>query len=103
MSYRSEGDESAFYGWLQSIRGVRRVEGRGRTLIITLKSRRLSATSLRELLALYRRYGGRLSELAEFETGENRRWFRDAGAWWFRGVFGKGVPPNKSLERTRER
>lgn len=89
MRYASPGDESAFFAWLQSIPGVVKVEGRGRELIIYLRSKRLSATALRELLALYVRYRGNLRELAQFENPSNSAWFRARNAYWHKGVWGK--------------
>ena len=66
MDYGSEGDERAFFSWLESIPGVSRVVGRGRTLQIHLRSRRLSRIAQRELVAIYKRYGGVLRELEPF-------------------------------------
>ncbi|WP_332878073.1 hypothetical protein [Massilia sp. S19_KUP03_FR1] len=76
MRYYSRSDEAAFFGWLQSIPCVTGVQGQGRELIIRLKSKRLSQASLRELLALYRRYEGDMSELAQFASDTNRSWFQ---------------------------
>jgi len=89
MRYGSPGDESAYFAWLQSIPGVMRIEGRGRELMIHLRSKRLSARALRELLALYSRYGGNLRELAQFESPSNASWFRAPDAYWYKGVWGK--------------
>ena len=66
MTYWSDGDEQAFFTWLQSIAGVTGVDGRGTSLRIHLRSRRLSRTTHRELVALYKRYGGDLRELESF-------------------------------------
>jgi hypothetical protein len=66
MHYGSQGDENAFFTWLASIGGVTHVEGRGRTLHIRLRSRRLSRTAQREFVAIYKRYGGDLRELKPF-------------------------------------
>ena len=90
MRYFSSGDEDAFFRWLESIPGVIRVRGVGRELLIELRSVRISAEALRELIALYRRYGGQLRDLAVFENAGNRGWFRDPNAYWYRGVFGRG-------------
>lgn len=79
-----------FFRWLQAIPGVIRVMGRGRQLHVELRSKRLSKRALKEFIALYRRYGGRLGDLAVFETASNRQWFRDPRAYWYRGVFGEG-------------
>jgi hypothetical protein len=89
MKYYSQTDEASFFGWLQSIPGVTHVEGRGRELVIHLRSMRLSATSLRELIALYKRYDGNMSELAQFANGSNSTWFRAPTASWHKAVFGK--------------
>jgi len=87
MQYYSSGDEAAFFGWLQSISGIIGVCGQGRELIIQLKSKRLSQSALRELLALYCRYNGRMSELAQFANDTNRSWFQDPNAYWYKAVF----------------
>jgi hypothetical protein len=84
----SEGDEAAFFSWLQSIPGVLEVRGQGRELHIRLRSKRLSNHALRELIALYWRYGGRLSELTTFENAANTSWLRAPGAFWYRKMFG---------------
>lgn len=89
MRYYSPSDEAAFFGWLQSIPGVIRVHGQGRELVIELRSKRLSASSLRELIALYRRYEGNMSELAQFANASNSAWFQAPSAYWYKAVFGK--------------
>ena len=87
MAYNSQGDEAAFFGWLHSIAGVTGVRGQGRELIIQLKSKRLSQAALRDLLALYWRYDGRMSELAQFVNERNRSWFQHPGTYWYAAVF----------------
>jgi len=71
IQFGSPGDEKAFFTWLESIGGVTRVEGRGTGLIIHLRSKRISKTALRELAAIFRRYGGDPGELAEFRDSAN--------------------------------
>jgi hypothetical protein len=92
MRYRSAGDERAFFGWLQSIPGVVSVRGEGRELHIGLRSNRVSSAALRELLALYARYGGKLEELARFENASNTAWFSEPGSYWHTSVFAPGSP-----------
>ncbi len=87
MRYFSPGDEAAFFSWLQSISGVVSVKGRGRELHIRLRSKRLSAKSLREFIALYQRYQGNMNELAQFSSQSNSSWFADPKAYWFSQVF----------------
>lgn len=88
MKYYSPADEAAFFGWLKSISGVVSVEGKGRELVIKLRSSRLSASALRELIALYVRYDGNMKELAQFESASNASWFKSPDAYWFKKVFG---------------
>src|SRR3954465_928215 len=88
MQYLSPGDEAAFFTWLQSIPGVLSVHGEGRELHIRLKSKRLSSSALRELIALYWRYNGRMSELAQFVTPSNESWFKAKVTYWHAKVFG---------------
>lgn len=89
MRYLSPGDEAAFFSWLHSIPGVLKVQGQGRQLHIGLRSKRLPATSLRELIALYSRYGGDLHELAQFENSSNSAWLRAPEAPWHRAMFNR--------------
>ena len=98
MSYWSPGDETAFFHWLQSIPGVTSVRGVGRELQISLRSSRLSSTALRELIALYWRYGGNLSELAQFANAANAHWFRNPQAHWYESVFGGHVRRRSSAK-----
>lgn len=81
MQYYSQADEAAFFAWLQSIPDVTSVEGRGRELVIHLRSKHISASSLRELIALYKRYEGDMSELGAFENESNSAWFKAPSAY----------------------
>lgn len=74
MRYYSSKDEEAFFNWLQSVPGVMSVHGIGRELHIRTRSSRMGQEALRELVALYRRYGGRLRELEMFVTPANKEW-----------------------------
>ena len=56
VCYWSQGDENAMFAWLRSIPGVRRYWGVKTTLFVSVRSR-LSKASVRELEALWRRYG----------------------------------------------
>ena len=85
--YFSQSDETAFFHWLESIPGVVRVVGTPDGLVVSLRSRRLSQVALRELLALHFRYGLPMNELAQFETPQNRAWFRAPQMYWHAKVF----------------
>ena len=85
--YWSHGDELAFSRWLESIPGVKSVKGEGQELSVTLRSSRISAVALRELIALHTRYNLPMGSLAQFETATNRKWFRSKNAYWYPKVF----------------
>jgi hypothetical protein len=94
--YYSPGDEAAFFRWLESIPGVARVVGTSDGLVVRLRSRTLSESALRELLALHFRYDLPMQSLAQFETPKNRRWFRARDTYWYARVFTKPKRPNPS-------
>ncbi|MCK1738653.1 hypothetical protein IVA79_32960 [Bradyrhizobium sp. 138] len=82
-------DERAFFEWLTRIPCVQSCEGDGnRGLVVRLK-RRPGDDDLRQFLALCRRYGVDMKQLAKFETTKNRAWFRDPQTPWYRAVFGE--------------
>ena len=86
--YYAEKDEEAFFAWLQSISGVTKVVGTPDGLVVTLRSKRLSKTTLRDLLGLHFRYCLPMQDLAQFETPENNAWFRSPEKYWYARVFG---------------
>jgi hypothetical protein len=88
VRYLSRGDEDAFFAWLNSLPCVMRYEGRLRTLYITVDATALDQEGLRELLALFRRYGVGLRQLAAFDRSEFRDWFRNKQAFWHDEIFG---------------
>lgn len=87
--FYSPSDESAFFAWAESIPAVVSIDGRGRSIFLAVKSRRISDESLRELLALFRRYPISMKQLAQFKNDRNSSWFCTPEAFWFTQVFGK--------------
>jgi hypothetical protein len=83
-------DESLFLEWRSRIPCVKSGDGdgSGRGLVVQLK-RRPGKDDLRQPIALCRRYGVDMRQLAKFETAKNRDWFRDPMAYWHQAVFGK--------------
>lgn len=88
VRFFSHGDEGAFFGWLDKLPFVERYEGRGRTLYISVNSAAVDEDGLREMLALFRRYGVELRQLAVFDRDEFADWFRNEQAYWYADVFG---------------
>lgn len=88
VRFFSQGDEAAFFGWLKSLQFVEHVEGSGRTVYIKINSPAVDEDGLRELLALFRRYGVELAQLVAFDREEFAEWFRRADAYWHKDIFG---------------
>lgn len=84
LMYFSQLDEDHFFNWIQQIRCVDSIEGG----IIQIDSDNVSESDLRNLLAIFSRYGLPMSSLSHFETSRNRSWFRDRDKYWYEGVFG---------------
>jgi len=91
VTFGHQADERAFFEWLERIPCVASIEGWGGAtgpgLLVKLK-RRPGDDDLRQLLALCRRYGVDMRQLARFETEKNRPWFRDPNKYWHSAVFG---------------
>jgi len=88
IRYFSKTDEDCFFGWLNSIPGVASVRGEGRNLYVTLNSALLADDTLRELISLHYRYSIPMYSLSQFETPENKGWFRNDSAYWYSAIFG---------------
>ena len=61
VRFFSQGDETALFAWLDKLPFVERYEGRGPTLYISVDPTAVDEDGLREMLALFRRYGIRLA------------------------------------------
>ena len=88
--YYSSLDERAFFDWLKSIADVVNVIGTPIGLEIYL-SEEVSDASLRELIAIYKRYGGDMKELAQLARPENECWFKSIKMYWYADIFGEQV------------
>ncbi len=93
----SARDEDCFFSWLHSIVAVRAVRGAGTDLEITLAVRLLSQRDLREILALFYRYGIDMRSLRHFDSPRVATWFRDPKAYWHVEVFGTRRSASKRL------
>lgn len=89
VTFYSPQDEAAFFAWAQSIPAVASVAGRGRSIILRMKSKRVSEASLRELIALHRRYRVSMRQLAQFRNATNEAWFASPEAYWLKPIFGR--------------
>lgn len=85
--YYSECDETAFFEWLDKLPCVKRYEGELDVLMIYVDEAKVDENSLRELLALFRRFSVEMKQLRVFDRDEFALWFRDPRAYWHAAVF----------------
>lgn len=88
VAFFSQGDEEAFFNWLKSLPCVVHIEGRGLTLYIRINSPAVDDEGLRELIALFYRYGIDMAQLIAFDREEFSEWFRSTVAFWHKDIFG---------------
>lgn len=97
IMFGSQLDEKHLFEWAVEIPGVLRWEQD--TLVV--RSKRISQPSLRDLLALFHRYGIPMTQLAQFQNDENEKWFTAPHMYWHKKVFatpaGRGGRRTKSL------
>ncbi|AOT08746.1 hypothetical protein [Pseudoalteromonas luteoviolacea] len=88
VSYFSQGDETAFFNWLNSIESVVKVEGFGTELEVTVSSNNISDEELREFIAIFTRYDVELKQLRVFENSNNAEWFtQNKIAFWYKDLM----------------
>lgn len=87
VTYYSRLDEVAFFSWLDRINCIGHYEGRCSDLTITL-TRLPDDDELREFIALFHGYGVEMRQLAKFDFGKQRTWFRQPEAFLHAAVFG---------------
>lgn len=92
VRFYSEGDEAAFFEWLDKIPCVSNYRGEGRVLLISVDRGRADEDSLRELLAIFFRYRIAMRQLSIFDSEAVAEWFRSPASYWFDAVFGVVTP-----------
>lgn len=87
VRFYSENDEAAFFEWIDKLKCVKNYEGKGATIYFHVSSKLVGEDCLRELLAIFWRYGISMRQLAIFDREEFSAWFRDPRAYWYGSVF----------------
>ena len=87
VRFFSPYDEKAFFKWLDKLPCVEKYAGRGIAIYISINQEAVDEDALRELLALFRRYGVDMKQLRVFDSSSFAGWFRNSGAYWFDSVF----------------
>lgn len=88
--FYAKGDEAAFFRWVEKINCISRCEGVSDSIVLHVKTTRISDENLRELLALFHRYKICMIELQQFLSERNQCWFfENEKAFWHKKVFKK--------------
>ena len=85
VRYYAQLDEDAFFSWAQKIPCVKSIEGG----FLHIRSKRLSESDLRDLIAIMYRYQIPMQQLQQFCTVANELWFKADGTYWYKSVFRK--------------
>lgn len=85
IRFGSHLDEKHLFAWALEIPGVVRWDQD--TLVV--RSRTISEASLRDLLALFYRYGIPMRQLQIFLSSRNESWFKNPIMYWHKNVFGE--------------
>lgn len=84
VRYYSYLDEKSFYEWALEIPCIKSIDGG----IFHIRSKRLSESDLRDLIAIMHRYKMPMQQLQQFCNSKNENWFKSKEAYWYKGVFG---------------
>lgn len=104
IPFLSPWDERSFFQRLKRLKCVETFGGEGTELRIVVRNESVSDANLRELLALFFRYGVEMTQLAAFESDGNRAWFKSSTKYWYRRVFrGSKKRPGPGRARTKRK
>jgi hypothetical protein len=94
VRFLSQQDEAAFFQWLGKLQEYASVCFEGDTLVIDVETSKMCGVrgeDLRELIALFFRYGIDMRQLRAFETRSNRSWLANQRAYWHSAMY-ESVP-----------
>jgi hypothetical protein len=83
VKYYSQLDEKSFFEWALEIPCVTSVEGG----FLHVRSKRLSESDLRDLIALMSRYKMPMNQLQQFCNPKNEHWFKSEKMYWYKSIF----------------
>ena len=84
VRYLSYLDEKSFFEWAQEIPCVKSIDGG----VFHIRSKRLSESDLRDLIAIMYRYKMSMKQLQQFCNAKNEHWFKAKKMYWYGAVFG---------------
>lgn len=85
--FYSDVDEASLFGWFKQIPAVKEVRGQGRELSVLVSLKSADEEGIRELIAVFQRYGLDMKGLAKFDVPRFSDWFRNPKAYWHNKIF----------------
>ena len=87
VTFYSKADENRLFEALQDISAIVDIKGVGRDLVMQLNMANLDNDMLRDLLALFMRYGISMRSLRELSANVKFEWLNDTKAYWYQSMF----------------
>ena len=87
VRFLSEQDEAAFFQWLRKLEECVSLRGEGDTIVLDVEKSKLQSDELRELIALFHRYGIEMRQLRAFEIRSNKSWLANEKAYWHGAMY----------------
>ena len=87
VQFYSELDETCFSERLDRINCIENWEGVSDTIVLNIKSKKVSDTCMRELLSLFYRYKIEMSQLIVLVNNKNEVWIKNEKAYWHKKLF----------------
>ena len=87
VRFLSAQDEALFFHWLGQLEECASVRGEGDTHVIDVEKGKLRENELREIIALFHRYGIDMRQLRAFETRSNKTWLANEQAYWHGAMY----------------
>ena len=75
VTFYSQNDETSFFEWLKRIVAINEIEGVGNEIRLHIENASIDDESLRDLIAIFYRYGIELTQLSQFKNKDNEEWF----------------------------
>ena len=85
--FYSELDETSFSERLDKINCIENWEGVSDSIVLNIKSKKVSDTCMRELLSLFYRYKIEMSQLLVLVNNKNEAWIKNENAYWYKKLF----------------
>jgi hypothetical protein len=95
-SFYTQKDEDRFFQALKENKAIKKMEGAGVNLIVSLEMKKLSNDELKDFLALLYRYQIPLAPLYFLADRKRFSWLNDSKKYWFDSLFDE-------TKRTRSR